>query len=848
MEKKGFSRGLSLLKTDLKEGNLKNLLVFMGIFALIMPLMFLGCSDGSDGSAGAPGAPGEDGTDATPSVLVESCVICHNGITRRDGETHQELYDELYQDNVVLVTNITYAFDNVANTDNVTFNMTKDGLPFDCTEANPTSAEVAAGADPDTLAISWAQFTPADNSFLTTALGTFPSLKGPLTYNDVTNLCTSIHPSVDNVDLSTLNGLFAVYGRFGSLNSDQESPELRFTRVAANKFPFAGVLETATFTPAPYVSVANNDGCQKCHTIPFLKHGYIYGQVDGDPATDFYVCKTCHLDDAAGGHKDWQLVVDDPPLWASVRQGTPLTPAQEIQYAYVKSLMNDVHMSHVMEFPYPQRASNCVTCHEGKLDLVLTDANFIGETCLSCHPVTGAAPGTEPELFYEKTAPALATMMEAASFNHSGSVDSAYVKTTTCNVSVCHAAGGGAPVFSALHTGFGTTIFAAPDQKYSDVFVVTVDNASFVDNTSQLTIGFSATGGPVNGLTATDIAPTVLVGLYGWDSKDYYIGPHERDFDDNGDGVVSRDDERNLEYEVGTTHPRFTTVSSGSGSWVVTADLSAWDNIIGPLNTVRQVEIGVLPELVNPALPAGDNVVALNAPSRTFSLVTDAFIANYYSGTNEIVRVDTGCNNCHLALADSFHSPDRGGNIVVCRLCHITKDAGSHLEMQSRSIDSYAHGIHSFQPFDINNIDFTDPVQALHYEDHIRFAFPTLGRENCESCHNPGKFNVPNQAQSLPGLLSASEFPVIFDNLEPEFPDGQRNVQQVPSYITGPATRACGGCHRVNWINEDDAVELSSFYGHTETNGYLVETESATHNVDVTKVINEVEAMFYPAP
>jgi hypothetical protein len=94
-------------------------------------------------------------------------------------------------------------------------------------------------------------------------------------------------------------------------------------------------------------------------------------------------------------------------------------------------------------------------------------------------------------------------------------------------------------------------------------------------------------------------------------------------------------------------------------------------------------------------------------------------------------------------------------------------------------------------------------------------------------------------------LLSASHFPVIFANLE-DFPDGQRNIQQVPSYITGPATRACGGCHRVNWVNEDNASELAAFYGHTATNGYLVETESATHNVDVLAVIDEVMPMFYP--
>ena len=38
--------------------------------------------------------------------------------------------------------------------------------------------------------------------------------------------------------------------------------------------------------------------------------------------------------------------------------------------------MNDTHMSHAMEFPYPLSMSNCVTCHEGKLDVVLADENF----------------------------------------------------------------------------------------------------------------------------------------------------------------------------------------------------------------------------------------------------------------------------------------------------------------------------------------------------------------------------------------------------------------------------------------------------------------------------------------
>lgn len=788
------------------------------MLALILPLMFLGC--GNDGSQGPQGPPGPPGPSDPVVQNLESCVICHNGIIRRDGQTHQDAYDDLYQDNVVQVTNIQYNLDG-ANNDVVTFNMTKAGADFDCTEANRS---------PDSLNIYWTEYDNTTNRFGFDPPAERRSLKGTVTYDGTTNLCTSVNPSLDNVDLLTLPGLVLVYGRNETLTDKEDDIALRFTRVTQNRYPFAGVLETASFTAAPYFSAANNDGCEKCHTIPYLKHGYIYGEIDQDPATDFFTCKACHLDNEPGGHYEWQLEVNDPPLWATYRggEGPDLTDAQKLQYAYATRLMNDVHMSHAMEFPYPQKMSNCVVCHEGKLGTILVAANFVGETCLSCHPVTGLG-GTA-----EFKAPAMQAIMPAA-FHGGTPPDTDYIKTTACNG--CHVAGGiaASALFSDLHNGYDTTIYGDDiGTKYSSAITVTIDNASFVDNSSILTIGFSATGS-LNGLTAADILPHVLVGLYGWDTKDYYIGPHER----------SIDSDRNLEFDVGTSHPRLSTVSAAGGSWVVTADLSAWAGIIGANNIVRRVEIGVLPRLESPTLPAGDNVVAMNAPSRTFNLTTNAFQANYYEGTNAIVRVDTGCNNCHDALADTFHSPDRGGNIVICRLCHITKDGGSHLEMQSRSIDSYAHGIHSFQPFDINNVNFDNNVQAYTYLEDTRFAFPTLGRTNCESCHNPGKFNVPDQAKSLPGVLSASEFPIIFNNMAPEFPPGQRQIQQVDSFITGPAARACGGCHRVNWINDDDAVDLLAFYNHTSTNGYLIVNDGTT---DILTVMDAVEANFYPQP
>jgi hypothetical protein len=167
-------------------------------------------------------------------------------------------------------------------------------------------------------------------------------------------------------------------------------------------------------------------------------------------------------------------------------------------------------------------------------------------------------------------------------------------------------------------------------------------------------------------------------------------------------------------------------------------------------------------------------------------------------------------------------------------MCHITKADGSHLEMQSRSIDSYVHAIHSMQPFDIDEINFAEPVEALHYEHHIGFPYPTHGATDCESCHYEGAYNVPDQTKSLPGLISASHYPL----------EGwDRDIGEVPEYATGPASKACGGCHRAVLINEDAAGELIPFNEHTKQGGYLIEAgddDVAT----LLQVIDEMMALF----
>jgi OmcA/MtrC family decaheme c-type cytochrome len=744
---------------------------------------------GAASPAGAADPPASATAVAAAPVQPESCVTCHP----EQGAKHQASYDQLYQDGGIQVSDLAYAF-TPTDTTTITFKMTKDGAPFDARQA-------------DSLAIYFAPYTGKSFQF-EPAADSLPLL-GKLTYDGAgrsTSTLTGKAPDVSNTP-----GLIVLYG------TDEVVGQLP-ARVRQGKYPFAALLKTGS--GVNYVSAANNAGCEKCHTVPFLKHGYIYGEVNHDPATDFYTCKACHLDNGQGGHFEWQLSVNDPPLGAKFLaegEAAKLPPDQEAQYAYKTSLMNDVHMSHSMEFPYPQSMSNCVTCHEGKLDTILADANFKVSTCKSCHPVTGAKAlaANGKDVKYDTTPLALKTILPPAIH---GSLD---LNTVDCTS--CHGEGKAAPAFRQIHTGYDKTIYTAKGVRYSDAISVTVDSAAFAGN--KLDIKFHAAQSPDLGLNVAQITPTVLVALYGWDTKDYILGPHEKTIDDNGDGNIDANDQRDLEYVVGDKHPRMSTVSVAGGNWEVAADLSTWANLIAN-KTVKRVEIAVLPTLVG----ADGDMLALDAPSRTFDLAANAFADGFYS---PIVKAQGGCENCHDALATTFHTPDRGGNVVVCRMCHITKSGASHLEMQSRSIDSFVHAIHSGEAFDIGTIDFTDPVASLHYKQHIEFPYPKHGISDCESCHVKGTYDVPDQSQSLPGLLSASA----------EVKGLDRKIGNVPAYVTGPASKACGGCHRATMINEDNAAELRSFNQHTQIGGYTVPAGDDP-NETLGTVIDQMMAIF----
>ena len=142
--------------------------------------------------------------------------------------------------------------------------MTKDGAPFDVNDA-------------DSIGIYFAPYTGTAFQFEPAASRL--TLKGELTYDGAggaTSTLTDSDPAYAS-DLGEMDGLIVVYGR------DEVVARMPNSRVYQNKYPFAALLETGA--GVDYISAANVAGCEKCHTVPYLKHSYIYGQVNQDATT-----------------------------------------------------------------------------------------------------------------------------------------------------------------------------------------------------------------------------------------------------------------------------------------------------------------------------------------------------------------------------------------------------------------------------------------------------------------------------------------------------------------------------------------------------------------------------------
>ena len=74
-----------------------------------------------------------------------------------------------------------------------------------------------------------------------------------------------------------------------------------------------------------------------------------------------------------------------------------------------------------------------------------------------------------------------------------------------------------------------------------------------------------------------------------------------------------------------------------------------------------------------------------------------------------------------------------------------------------------------------------------------------------------------------------------------EDPSG-RNIGVIPPYVTGPASRSCGGCHRARLINQDEAGTLASWNSHTDSFGTYSENDD--EDEVLFGIIDKIMSMF----
>ncbi len=187
----------------------KKIIIALGVCgALLLAVVLIA---GSNGPAIA-----QDASEPTPP---ETCTICHPGA----GAKHQASYDELYQDGAIQVTDLAYEYSS-PGTHIVTFQMTKNGAPFDVSDADSRGIYF----------VPWTgeafQFEPAAERL---------SLMGELTYDgeggNTSTLTSSDAPYAS--DLGDVDGLIIVYG------ADETVGRLP-ARIRQVKYPFAALLET----------------------------------------------------------------------------------------------------------------------------------------------------------------------------------------------------------------------------------------------------------------------------------------------------------------------------------------------------------------------------------------------------------------------------------------------------------------------------------------------------------------------------------------------------------------------------------------------------------------------------
>ncbi len=814
MEKRGFSRGLSLFKTDLKEGNLKKLLVFMWIFALILPLMFLGCSDGDDGATGAQGEQGEPGTPGGPgagtAATPESCAVCHESdLSGIDVETvHAEKG---------VATVGTVAVDNAASLV-FTFDIAVDGVPndsFTLRRAYVNYDNAALQTDPPTLITTFVRET----LYSTSGTGTDVGLTLP---DPVGGTYTYTVPTAYQIDNATY--LFQL-----------ESATSTERPIAVATW---GTRQLRDLVTSGGSGLANAVGCASCHgPFPAWSEKFSHYAVGGAD------CQICHSQ--AGPNSDNvpsrnMMFISKDAAGAFVEAG-PFYGTNLVEY------IHGIHNSHNMpdgvyyrtdepdatatiedrySIGYPSDMRSCDVCHAtpAQLDAAAT-APVSYYLCMSCHN------NWDGFVDHHSGEPIMTGPLGAI---HRG------LDPTTVNCMLVNGCHGGLPAADEA-ADFHVDLVAS-DRHYDSFFGG--QDISFVNPNG---VGFAITGVTVAGdnVTFTWTAERLSAAVDPCNT-DLAAGPV---FTDLGAYLAYPKGDDWVNEFVGSSPGQpasaknlFTSLATTCAANVATTTGLEIDPD-ATYSTTALLAIGGKPIDQDTFLigtTATDNAFFIRFPSPTYAFTkADGSPA---AARRDAVNTDR-CLRCHRGTLYQ-HGGDRVDNEQLCVICHnpSSADKNNRLERyqivnadntvntdatydgktsETYDLRTMLHGIHgvehrvehggnpwviyrsrgiyAFVPQlyeeidgDVFAVDYPKPTGwpddgmtiygslngSTIAHNWVVVHYPKPANE-CEACHDPGKYGIPDQAEAVALTVEPGA----------SYPDQSDDI------VRGPAAAACTACH-----------------------------------------------------
>ena len=815
----------------------KSLVVLFGILALILPLMFFGCS-GDDGATGAAGAPGTPGTGTPgppgPGVLAsETCTICHSVGSIADLVAEHGKFLPVNQgtvtatinsvtfgapagDNVPVSVNFTFTATNSAGADitssiNLLTDATSDGsLDF----VRFALAKLTAGTNGNADAWGGYVVTPGagGSQYLVSRNGTLTLTAAPGTYT-----YTFPDNAVRVSDVYADNAVHRVAIQLSGFLAGSFNPDTNIARPVGNITadmvnPVGGGTLASPFSvPAGYPrkDVVTTAACNACHD-PLAIH-------DGDSRRDTKYCVVCHnakLETAAGGSQTNGNFVN---LVHKIHTAQDLGPPLNSEFD-----ATEVTYPILIENPAPfgvtnpklgiRDVRNCSKCHKG-LDGLNWNTRPTREACGSCHVNVNFATGQGHS---------------AANF--------AQADDSGCAVSFCHGSASLQPSFVHRTENLTPNNPLLPGTLANFEYGI---NSVTVDNTNVATVEFfiKKDGAFLNLGSTTITRPS---GFSTANQPSFLLAwalPQ--------DNVTSPADynNRNSPSQPNLTSP--TATGNGAGQPpsvnIVGLPIVSYDNAAFSQYTVtvpsapfpagakmRAVALqGYFAQIV------GTDNVGRHTPSVVRGVTGDAVrrtvVKSGYDNTTGTLK-PVGCMECHEIFEG--HGGSRVNNVQVCVICHNpnlsssgrtvnpalpipqgTIDAHGTDPLQypeaTNNMKSLIHGIHA-APIRDNPFHFVrNRSNGLHYN-WSEVTYPGNLR-NCQKCHDGVTYDPDLPADQLlsteritTGITGETRADIIgarFSIGTATGPDAKGNLTDL---VTSPITAACYYCH-------DDSAAASHF-------------------------------------